>query len=377
MSDYYKVLGVGRDASAEEIKKAYRKLAVKHHPDKNQGDKASEEKFKEISHAYEILSDPGKRTQYDQFGEAAFQYGSGSPFHDPFDIFREVFSSAGGFGDIFEGIFGFGSGGRGSSGRGRDLEYSINLSFLDAANGFEKEIKVRRYEKCSACEGTGAKPGTGRGTCPGCGGTGHIRQSGGFFSISRLCSSCGGSGKIIKDPCADCGGNGRKEVTRKVKINIPPGVDNETRVKLSGEGEAGPHGGPNGDLYVLVSVAEHEVFSRREYDVYSLLLVPYTCLVFGSEVEVPIVYGNANLVIPAGTPSGHIFRLKNEGIKRIDGRGKGDHFVKVETNIPKNLNSKQKKLLKEFESTFEKPEKTGAKKNKAGLADKFKQAFKG
>jgi len=377
MSDYYEVLGVAREASAGEIKKAYRKLAVKHHPDKNQGDKAAEEKFKEISHAYEILSTPEKKAQYDQFGEAAFQYGTGGGFHDPFDIFREVFSSSGGFGDIFEGIFGSGTARRNSSVRGRDLEYSIKLDFLDAARGLEKEIKVQRYEKCSVCEASGAKPGTHPAVCGECHGSGQVRQSGGFFSIARTCSVCRGQGKVIKDPCTACGGTGRKEVTRKVKINIPPGVDNGTQVRLSGEGEAGLNGGANGDLYVVISVKEHETFSRRGYDVYSLKLVSYAQLVFGDEIEVLGVYQKAKLNIPSGALSGHIFKLKGEGIKKLDGRGTGDHFVKIETDIPKNLNSRQKKLLKEFEATFKKTSKASTKQKKTGIADKLKKAFKG
>ena len=256
MSDYYEVLGVGRGASSEEIKKAYRKLAVKHHPDKNKGDKNSEEKFKEISHAYEILSTPEKRAQYDQFGESAFQYGAGGGggFHDPFDMFREAFSSSGGFGDIFGDIFGFGSGGGRTQQRGRDLEYSIKLDFLDAARGLEKDVKVRRYEKCADCDGIGAKLGTGSSTCSQCGGSGQVRQASGFFSIARTCNKCGGTGKVIKDPCTGCGGTGRKETTRQLKIKIPAGVDSGTRIRLSNEGEAGPQGGPSGDLYVAITV---------------------------------------------------------------------------------------------------------------------------
>ncbi|MBU0571212.1 MAG: molecular chaperone DnaJ [Candidatus Omnitrophica bacterium] len=379
MSDYYEILGVERDASSEEIKKAYRKLAVKYHPDKNQGDKGSEEKFKELSHAYEILSRPEKRAQYDQFGDAAFQYGSGGAggFHDPFDIFREVFSSSGGFGDIFGDIFGFNSGGRRREQRGRDLEYSIKLDFLDAARGLEKEVKVRRYEKCSDCDGRGAKPGTVPSTCVQCGGTGQIRQASGFFSIARACNQCGGTGSIIKDPCVGCGGTGRKEITRKLKIKIPAGVDNRIRIRLTGEGEAGSQGGAAGDLYVAITIKEHEKFERRGYDVYSLEMVSYAQLVFGNEMEAPSVYGEAKLVIPAGTSSGHVFRMKGNGIKRLDGHGNGDHFVKVETAIPKNLSAKQKKLLKEFESTFEETGKPGVKKNKTGIADKLKQALKG
>jgi molecular chaperone DnaJ len=223
MADYYELLGVGRDASSEAIKKAYRKLAVKYHPDKNPGNKEAEEKFKEISHAYEILSDPEKRRQYDQFGESAFQYGAGRPggfggFHDPFDIFREVFG--GGFGDAFEGMFGFGGSRRKGPQRGRDLEYGIELDFLEAARGTTKQIKVRKLETCPQCSGTGAKPGTGKVACSQCGGSGQVSQSGGFFSISRTCDVCRGTGEVIKEPCSKCSGTGRTETVKKINVTV-------------------------------------------------------------------------------------------------------------------------------------------------------------
>ncbi|MGB3242276.1 MAG: molecular chaperone DnaJ [Candidatus Omnitrophota bacterium] len=367
--DYYKVLGVRRDASADEIKKAYRKLAVKYHPDKNPDNKEAEEKFKEISHAYEILSDPEKRRQYDQFGESAFQYGTGGfGFHDPFDIFREVFG--GGFGDVFEDMFGFGARSRKGPRRGRDLEYSVKLDFLEAARGTSKGIKVRKLEACSTCAGTGAKPGTGKVACSQCGGTGQISQSSGFFSISRTCDRCRGAGEIVKEPCPECGGMGRVEKVKSISVNIPPGVDTGTRVRLSGEGEAGAQGGPSGDLYVAVSVREHEFFSRRGYDVLCVMPASFTQLVFGDEIEVPGVEGETVLQVPPGTPSGHIFRLKGKGIKRLDGRGRGDQLVKVHVEIPKSLNAHQKKLLKEFEASLGKKSKGGK-----AFADKLKGFF--
>jgi len=369
--DYYEILGVSRNASADEIKKAYRKLAVKYHPDKNPGDGSAEETFKEISHAYEVLSDPEKRSRYDQFGDAASQYGTGGfGFHDPFEIFREVFS--GGFGGIFEEMFGFGRSGRTGPRRGRDLQYGIKLDFLEAAHGTKKSIKIRRHETCTDCDGTGAKPGTGSTTCPQCGGTGSVTQSGGFFNISRTCSQCQGAGKVIKDPCSSCNGTGRNEAARKIEVNIPAGVDTGTRIRLSGEGEAGLHGGPNGDLYVAISVREHEYFSRRDYDVYSVVNVSFTQLVFGDEVEVNVIDGKTPLSIPGGTQSGRVFRLRGQGVKRLDGRGRGDHFAKVKVEVPQNLNPQQKKLLREFEASF--GEKTA--KGKEKFFNKIKKSFR-
>ncbi|MCK4851876.1 MAG: molecular chaperone DnaJ [Candidatus Omnitrophica bacterium] len=366
--DYYGILGVSGDASDGEIKKAYRKLAVRYHPDKNPGDKSAEEKFKEISHAYEILGDPQKRAQYDQFGDAASQAGAGG-FHDPFDIFRGVFS--GGFGDIFGQMFGFGGEAGAGSNRGRDLEYVLQMDFLEAAKGAERKIRVRRYEPCAACAGSGAKPGTGFSTCPQCGGSGSIIQSGGFFRVSRTCALCRGSGKVIKEPCSACNGTGRKEASREIEVNIPAGVDTGTRVRVSGEGEAGLYGGAKGDLYIVISVREDENFTRKGYDVYSLVRVPFTRFVFGGEIEIAVINGNADVSLAAGTQSGRVFRLRGQGINRLDSRGAGDHFVKVEVEVPRNLNSSQKKLLRDCEASFG----TGTSKKKKGLIDTVKDAF--
>ncbi|MBU0683317.1 MAG: molecular chaperone DnaJ [Candidatus Omnitrophica bacterium] len=369
--DYYELLGVARSASPEEMKKAYRKLAVKYHPDKNPGNKEAEEKFKEISHAYEALSDPAKRRQYDQFGESAFQYGAGSGFHDPSDIFREVFGGA--VGDIFEGIFGFGgqSSRRGPR-RGRDLEYKLKVDFLEAVKGVSKEIKIRKYAVCSNCKGSGAMPGTSRTTCGNCGGSGQVRQSSGFFSISRTCTACQGQGEIIKDPCVECGGTGRKEVSKKITATVPAGVDTGIRLRLSGEGEAGPNGGGAGDLYLLIVVKEHKFFSRREYDLLCRVPVSFAQLVLGDEISVPGIDDDVPLVISPGTQSGYVFRLKGKGITRLDGRGKGDQLVRVDVEIPKNLNARQRNMLKQFEETFDKKPIVMAK----GLVDKMKEIFK-
>ncbi|MCK5450401.1 MAG: molecular chaperone DnaJ [Candidatus Omnitrophica bacterium] len=374
MADYYELLGVTRDVSAEELKKSYRKLAVKYHPDKNPGDKEAEEKFKEISHAYETLSDPQKKQQYDQFGENAFQSGVGGGgfegFHDPFDIFQDVFG--GNVGDIFGGMFGGGRSGRMGPRRGRDLEYTLQLDFFEAIKGTEKKIKVRKYETCDVCSGTGAKPGTGKTTCTLCGGRGQVSQSSGFFSVSRTCTNCGGHGEVIKNPCGSCSGRGRKEALKKIAVTIPQGVDTGVRLRISGEGEAGQNGGSYGDLYVAIAVKDHKFFTRRGYDLLCMVKVSFTQLVFGDEIQVPGVVEKVKMIVPAGTKTGQVFRLNGKGVKRLDGRGRGDQLVKVEVEIPTNLNSYQKKLLKEFEISIGK--KTESKEK--SLKDKVKKIFK-
>lgn len=372
--DYYEILGVNKGASADEIKKAYRKLALKYHPDKNRGNKDAEEKFKEVSHAYEILSNTDKRAQYDKFGESAFQYGAGGAagggFHDPFDLFREVFGS-GGFGDIFEGMFGFGGDNarRGPS-RGRDLEYSLKLDFFEAVKGTTKDIRVRKYDTCETCNGQGTKPGTHKAVCSRCDGSGQVRQSSGFFSIARTCDACGGTGEVIKDPCVDCGGLGRREIVTKISAKVPPGVDTGVRLRLSGEGEAGINGGPYGDMYIAITVKDHDYFSRKQYDLLCVVRVSFTQVVFGDDVEVPGIEGNVSLILPAGTQSGKIFRLKGKGIKRLDGRGRGDQVVKIQVDTPKNLNEKQMKLLREFEESLGGKPAVGYKNKK--FVDKMK-----
>jgi molecular chaperone DnaJ len=348
--DYYDLLGVSRDASAEELKKAYRQLAVKYHPDKNPGDHTAEEKFKEIAHAYEMLSDPEKKAKYDRFGEAAFRNGSGGGgFHDPFDVFSEVFG--GGFGGIFGEMFGFGGSPSGPR-KGRDLEYDVLISFNEAVNGITKEINVRRLETCEICSGSGAKPGSRKETCQACGGAGQVRQSGGFFSIARTCGSCQGTGKIIKDKCQACAGDGRVERSRKISAKIPGGVDTGMRLRLEGQGEAGTGGGRAGDLYVAIQVKDHDLFQRHENDVTYTLPVSFPQLVFGDSIEVEAVYGKVPLTLAPGTQSGQVFTLKGQGIKRVDGRGKGDLIIRIEADVPKNLNETQKKLLREFEASF-------------------------
>lgn len=373
MSDYYELLGLKRDASPEEIKKAYRQLAVKYHPDKNPGNKEAEEKFKDISHAYEILSDAQKREKYDRFGEDAFRYGSGgggAGFHDPFDIFQEVFSGA--FGGMFDEMFGGASRSSGGARRGRDLEYSVVLGFQEAADGVDKEISVRRYEKCQECSGTGAKPGSEAVICQTCGGRGQVRQSAGFFSIARVCEKCHGAGRVVKDKCRSCSGQGRIEAVRKIKVNIPAGIDTGMRLRLEGQGEAGVSGGPAGDLYVAVTVKDHELFRRKGFDVHCDLTVPFTRLVFGGEIEVESVYGKTAIQVPAGTQSGEVFSLKGRGIKRVDARGSGDMYVRVQVAVPRKITEDQRRILKEFErSLVEKESSLGEE-----IAGKVKKLFK-
>jgi molecular chaperone DnaJ len=371
--DYYELLGVRKEAPDEDIRKAYRKLAVKYHPDKNPGSKEAEEMFKEISHAYDVLSDPEKKAAYDRYGEDAFKYGAGGSsggFHDPFDVFRDVFGE-GGFGDVFGDMFGSSSGSGNRPRKGRDLEYEVSLDFMEAVKGAKKEIKVKRYETCPKCDGSGAKPGTGLSACKACGGRGTVTQSGGFFSISRTCHECGGAGKIIKSPCPDCHGSGRTEASRKIEVNIPPGVDTGNRMRLKAEGEAGLNGGTCGDLYVHVSVRAHGTFKREGADIHTDMRASFTKFVFGSSVDVETVNGAVKLEIPAGTESGRVFRMKGHGVTRLDTGGKGDHYVRIEVDVPRNLSQEQKRLLHDLEETYN---VTGEQDK--NIVDKIKKAFK-
>jgi len=339
--DYYEVLGVSRTASVAEIKKAYRNLAVKYHPDKNPGDAEAEEKFKEAAEAYGVLSDEEKRARYDRYGHQGM---SGMGGFDP-NQFAD-------FGDILGDLFGFGDffgASRGRKGtrpaRGNDLRYDLQLEFMDAVFGKEISLTVPRTITCATCTGTGAKPGTQPVTCTGCGGRGQIRYSQGFFAVARTCPQCGGAGKVIKDPCATCGGAGRVREEKKIQVKIPAGVDDGSRLRVAGEGEAGFNGGPHGDLYVFISVKDHPKFQRRDYDVHAEQSVSFTQAALGGEIEVETIDGTDSLKIPPGTQPNQVFRLRGKGVPFLDGTGRGDHYVHTVVRIPTALSDEQRTLL--------------------------------
>lgn len=353
--DYYEVLGVSRDADTDAIKKAYRKLAVKYHPDKNPGDKNAEEKFKEIGEAYEALSDPQRRAAYDQFGHAAFDPRrragggrSGGGFHDPFEIFREVF---GGTGGIFDEFFG-GGGSRqpGGAERGSDLRYDLELTFEEAVLGCEKEISVSKLDSCEACHGTGAEHGSGSSTCTTCGGRGQVIMSRGIFSIAQTCPRCQGAGRAIDKPCKTCRGAGRRERPTKIKLRIPAGVDTGARLRSSGNGESGLRGGAPGDLYVVLHVKQHELFQRDGDDLLCEVPISFVDAALGSEIEVPTLADKAIIRIPPGTQTGTVFRLRGKGVRNVQGHGVGDVHVRVVVEVPTRLNAAQKQKLQEFAS---------------------------
>ena len=351
--DYYEVLLVERMASSEEIKKSYRKLAVKFHPDKNPGDKAAEEKFKELGEAYEILSDPQKRALYDQHGHAAFDRragggfsrGAGGGFHDPFDIFREVF---GGGGNIFDDLFGGGRTDPTAAQRGEDLRYDMEITFDEAAHGVEKEITVTKPERCEVCDGSGAEAGSRVKACPTCGGRGQVISSRGIFSIAQTCPACQGAGRVIEKPCKACHGNGRRDRPSKIKLKIPGGVDTGSRLRSVGNGQAGLRGGPSGDLYVILHVKPHEIFQRDGDDLLCEVPVGFVQAALGTDIEVPTLSGKAEIKIPAGTQPGTMFRLKGKGVKNVQGYGHGDLHVRVLVEVPTHLTSAQKAKLEEF-----------------------------
>jgi molecular chaperone DnaJ len=352
--DYYTTLGVTRDASEEDIKKAYRKLAMKHHPDRNPDNKGSEEKFKEAKEAYEVLTDAKKRSAYDQFGhagvDAAAGFGAGARGFGGAEGFGG-FADA--FGDIFGEIFGAQGGrGRGGSGvyRGADLRYNLELSLEEAARGTEAKIRIPALEECETCHGSGAKPGTQSKTCPSCNGQGQVRVSQGFFSIQQTCPQCHGSGKIIPEPCTTCSGAGRVKKHKTLSVKIPPGVDTDDRIRLSGEGEAGLNGGPSGDLYVVVTLKQHPVFQRDGADLHCEMPISFATAALGGEIEIPTLDGHAKIRIPSETQTGQVFRLKNKGIRPVRGSVVGDLYCHVALETPVKLTSRQKELLREFEA---------------------------
>ena len=364
--DYYEVLGVAREADAEEIKKAYRKMALKYHPDRNPNDKSAEDKFKELGEAYEALNDPQSRAAYDRFGHAAFDPrtrgpagGGGAGFHDPADIFREVF----GGGSIFDDLFGAGE--RRSAGggqRGDDLRYDLEITFLEAARGCEKEISISKAAVCEECGGSGSEKGAAAKTCPTCRGRGQVVTSRGIFSLATTCPQCGGRGRVVDKPCRPCSGTGRRERLAKITIKIPPGVDTGARLRSSGNGEAGMHGGSPGDLYIVLHVQEHEIFQRDGDDLLCQVPISFVQAALGAEIEVPTLDGPAPIKIPAGTQSGAVFRLRGRGVRNVHGHGAGDLLARVQVEVPTRLNSAQKAKLEEYAKLCE---EAGASSGKA------------
>lgn len=356
--DYYEVLGLDRSSGVEEIKKAYRKLAVQHHPDKNPGDKKAEERFKELSEAYEVLSDPQKRQMYDQFGHAA-NAGAAGGGAGGFD-FQQGFGGASIndiFGDIFGDLFG-GAGGQRGRGRrqsvgrpGADLKTSVDISFEEAAFGAEKVITVPKTVRCETCSGSGAKPGTQPENCKHCGGRGEVSYQQGFFAITRPCPSCNGMGQTIPHPCSNCSGSGHVKKRSQIAVKIPAGVDTGQRLKLNGEGEAGERGGEPGDLYVVINILPHDFFTREEFDIICEVPITFTQAALGAEVEIPTLEGKVKVKIPAGTQSHKILCLKNKGLARLGSYGRGDQLVRVIVEVPSKLTHEQKDLLKRFDET--------------------------
>lgn len=358
--DYYEILQVSRGASAEEIKRSYRKLAVQFHPDKNPGDASAEERFKELGEAYDVLSDPEKRGAYDRFGHAAFAQGGGGGgarggggSHDPFDIFREAFGGAGG-GGIFEQFFGGGGGGgRGEDrNRGSDLRYDLQLTLEEAARGCEKEIELHKPERCGACSGSGGEAGSKAVTCRDCGGRGQVVTARGFFQVAQTCPRCRGMGQLVDKPCKKCSGEGRADAPSKIKLKIPPGVEEGNRLRSPGQGEAGLRGGPAGDLYVVLHVKEHELFERDGLDLHCEVPVSFTTAALGGEINVPTLDGRALLKVAAGTQSGTVFKLRGKGMPQLNGGSTGDLLVRVVVEVPTRLDSDQRQKLEEFAASM-------------------------
>jgi molecular chaperone DnaJ len=372
--DYYTTLGVNRDASEEEIKKAYRKLAMKHHPDRNPDDKTSEAKFKEAKEAYEILSDARKRQAYDQFGHAGVDPSMGAAGA------RGGPEGFGGFADAFGDIFGeiFGQQGRGGRGngvyRGADLRYNLELSLEDAARGAEVKIRIPTLEECETCHGTGAKPGTEPKQCPTCHGRGEVRVSQGFFSIQQTCPTCHGRGKVVAEPCSACQGAGRNKKSKTLSVKIPAGVDQDDRIRLTGEGEAGLNGGPPGDLYVVVNLKQHPMFQREGADLHCEMPISFATAALGGELEIPTLDGHATIRIPPETQTGQTFRLRNKGIRPVRGSVHGDLYCHVAVETPVKLTQRQKDLLREIEAiNAEDPGKHNPRAK--GWLDKVREFF--
>ncbi|MDO4544748.1 MAG: molecular chaperone DnaJ [Bacillota bacterium] len=377
--DYYEVLGLKKGASDDEIKKAFRKMAMKYHPDKNPGDKAAEEKFKEVNEAYAVLSDPDKKEKYDRFGHAGVDPnagfgGGGAGGFGGFGGFEDIF-------DMFGGAFGGFGGGGGSRGRrngprkGSDLQKAITIDFKEAAFGTKKQIRINKYVKCKTCGGSGAAPGTSKKKCPNCGGTGEVRTSqrtplGTFQSVSP-CPDCNGTGEINETPCKDCGGTGKVRDNVTISVNIPAGVDNDSVIPIRGQGEPGINGGPDGDLYIVINVKPHKLFERRGQDLWLEIPISFNQAALGDDITVPTLEEKVSYKVPAGTQPGTVFRLKGKGIKSVRGSKKGDLYVRVTLEIPTKLNSKQKKAIE----TMGKTVTNDCYQKKSNFLDSIKEFF--
>lgn len=378
--DFYEVLGVAKNASEAELKKAYRRLAMKHHPDRNPDDETAENKFKEAKEAYEVLKDSQKRAAYDQFGHAGVDPSAGGGHQGGPGNFSDIFGDV--FGDIFGGGGGGRSGGRSNAYRGSDLQYNMEMSLEEAVFGVEKDIDIPRMESCEPCGGSGAKPGTKATTCTTCQGVGQVRMQQGFFSVQQTCPTCRGAGKVISSPCSSCSGEGRVEKYRQISVKIPAGVDTGDRVRLSGEGESGLNGGPSGDLFVQVHVSKHKLFERDGDDLYAEVPISFPTAVMGGEMEVPTLDGRVKLKIPAETQTGKLFRMRGKGVKPVRGGPQGDLLCRVIVETPVNLSKEQKTLLREFSDSLEKdahkhsPQHHGWMDGVKGFFDEVKEKFK-
>ena len=371
--DYYEVLAVKRDADAETIKRSYRKLALKYHPDQNQGDEEAETRFKEAAEAYDVLGNAEKRAQYDRFGHQAFAQGGGGPsftnVEDIFSAFGDIFGGGGLFGQFFGGGGGGGRRQRGGPQRGRDLRIALELSLEEIVEGVERTVSIKRQENCDTCSGSGAKAGSGPSTCSTCGGQGQVVRSNGLFRMAQPCPSCGGKGKVITDPCGDCRGAGKQPRTSDVEIQVPAGVEEGMSLRVNGEGDSGESSASRGDLYVVIREQEHKVFQRSGPDVVTEVPFSFAQLALGDRVEIPTLRGRVDMSIPAGTASGKVFRLRGQGMPHVQSAQKGDQLVRVFVEIPKKLDERQKELLREFEEI--ESERSGSKSFFEKISDYF------